>query len=247
MGLFSGLFKSKPKAEQPMRWDMHNHILFGIDDGSKSLDYSLLMAERFIRNGYSKIIATPHIMGDYYPNNREIIEEKMRLLNLALKERDMPLELGCAAEYYMDEFFLEKVKEGGDILCFNGKHVLVETSFMNRPVFFKQVLFDIRTKGYMPVLAHPERYIYLQENYSEVEDLVQSGVKLQINLLSLGGYYSPNAKKLAQWLIKNGHYSYFGTDAHSTEHLDIIQEVYGSKLFSSIDFSKVENAGALAE
>ncbi len=247
MGLFSGLFKSRQTAEQPMAWDMHNHILFGIDDGSKSIDYSLLMAERFIRNGYSKIIATPHIMSDYYPNNREIIEEKMRLLDLALKERELPLELKCAAEYYMDEFFLEKVRADGDILCFNGKHVLVETSFMNRPVFFRQVLFEIRTKGYIPVLAHPERYIYLQENYNEVEELVQSGVKLQINLLSLGGYYSPNAKKLAQWLIKNGHYSFFGTDAHSTEHLDIIQEVYSSKLFSSIDFSKVENTGVLAD
>lgn len=245
MGLFSGLFKSKAVQEQPMGWDMHSHILFGIDDGSKSLDYSLLMAERFIRNGYSKIIATPHIMSDYYPNNRAIIEDKMQQLNLALKERDLPLELGCAAEYYMDEYFLEKVRSDGDLMTFNGKHVLVETSFMNRPVFFRQVLFEIRTKGYIPVLAHPERYIYLQEHYSEVEELVQSGVKLQINLLSLGGYYSPNAKKLAQWLIKNGHYSYFGTDAHSTEHLDLIQEVYQSKLFSSIDFSKVENTGQL--
>lgn len=241
MGLFSGLFKAKSVHQQPLTWDMHNHILFGIDDGSKSLDYSLLMAERFIRNGYSRIIATPHIMSDYYPNNRSIIEEKMGLLDLALKERDMPLTLECAAEYYMDEFFLETVRTDGDILSFNGKHVLVETSFMNRPVFFRQVLFEIRTKGYIPVLAHPERYIYLQEHYEDVEELVQSGVKLQINLLSLGGYYSPNAKKLAQWLIKNGHYSYFGTDAHSTEHLDIIQEVYQSKLFDSIDFSKVEN------
>jgi tyrosine-protein phosphatase YwqE len=180
-------------------------------------------------------------MSDYYPNNRSIIEEKMGLLDIALKERDMPLTLECAAEYYMDEFFLETVRNDGDILSFNGKHVLVETSFMNRPVFFRQVLFEIRTKGYIPVLAHPERYIYLQEHYEEVEELVQSGIKLQINLLSLGGYYSPNAKKLAQWLIKNGHYSYFGTDAHSTEHLDIIQEVYKSKLFDSIDFSKVEN------
>lgn len=245
MGFLSGLFSTKKLALQPMTWDMHNHILFGIDDGSKSLDYSLKMAERFIRNGYSKIIATPHIMGDYYPNNREIIEAKMQALNLALKERDLPLELGCAAEYYMDEYFLDTVRNNGDILSFNNQHVLIETSFMNRPVFFNQLLFEIRTKGYMPVLAHPERYIYLQENYSEVETLVKSGIKLQINLLSLGGYYSPNAKKLAQWLIKNGYYSFFGTDAHTTEHLDLIQEVYQSKLFGSIDFSKVENATEL--
>lgn len=242
MGLFGQLFKSKKAFTQPMSWDMHNHILFGIDDGSKSLDYSLLMAERFVRNGYSKIIATPHIMSDYYPNNRVIIEDKMQQLSMAIKEREIPLQIECAAEYYIDEFFLEKVRTKGDILSFNGNHVLVETSFMNRPVFFKQVLFEIRTLGFVPVLAHPERYIYLQEHYEEAEELIQSGVKLQINLLSLAGYYSPNAKKMAQWLIKNGHYSFFGTDAHSTDHLDVIQEVYTSKLFESIDFSKVENA-----
>lgn len=241
MGFLDRVFGKKKEASSPLKWDMHNHILFGIDDGSKSLDYSLLMAEKFVRNGYSKIIATPHIMSDYYPNNREIIEEKMRLLDFSLKAHDIPLELECAAEYYMDEFFLEKVRSGGDIMSFHNKHVLVETSFMNRPVFFKQIMFEIRTKGYTPVLAHPERYIYFQEKYEEVEELVQTGVKLQINLLSLAGYYSPNSKKLAQWLIKNGYYSFLGTDAHSTDHLDIVNEVYSSKLFNSIDFDKVEN------
>lgn len=242
MGLFGNLFKAKKDITQPMSWDMHNHILFGIDDGSKSIDYSLQMAERFVRNGYSRIIATPHIMSDYYPNNRAIIEDRMQQLQMAINTHEIPLQLECAAEYYIDEFFLEKVRTKDDILSFNGNHVLVETSFMNRPVFFKQVLFEIRTLGYIPVLAHPERYIYMQENYEEAEELVQSGVKLQINLLSLAGYYSPNAKKFAQWLIKSGHYSFFGTDAHSNDHLDLIQEVYASKTFESIDFTKVENA-----
>ncbi|MCC6817868.1 MAG: capsular biosynthesis protein [Bacteroidia bacterium] len=241
MGFLSRFFKSETSIESPLKWDMHSHILFGIDDGSKSLDYSLLMAERFIRNGYSKIIATPHIMGDYYPNNRVIIEEKLNHLNLALKEHDLPLEVHAAAEYYMDEFFLEKVRSKEDLLTFHDNHILVETSFMNRPVFFKQLFFEIRTLGLNPILAHPERYIYFQENYEDIEEIVQSGVKMQINLLSLSGYYSPGAKKLAQWLIKQGYYDFLGTDAHSNDHLDLIQEVYKSKIFNSIDFDKVEN------
>jgi tyrosine-protein phosphatase YwqE len=126
-------------------------------------------------------------------------------------------------------------------MVFNGNHILVETSFMNRPVFFKQLFFELRTLGLSPILAHPERYIYFQEKYDEIEEIVQSGVKMQINLLSLTGYYSPGAKKLAQWLIKNGYYDFLGTDAHSTDHLDLIQEVYKTKLFESIDFDKVEN------
>lgn len=242
MGLFSKLFKSSQILPFPLEWDMHSHILFGIDDGSKSLDYSVLMAEKFVRNGYKKVIATPHIMSDYYPNNRTIIEEKLNLLSLALKEKEIPLELEAAAEYYMDEFFLDSIRSKGDLLTFNGKHILVETSFMNRPVFFKQLFFELRTLGLSPVLAHPERYIYLQEKYDEVEELIQSGVKMQINLLSLAGYYSPGAKKLAQWLIKNGYYNFLGTDAHSTDHLDLAQEVCSSKIFDTIDFSKVENS-----
>ncbi len=241
MGFFGNLFKSGKSADSPLKWDMHNHILFGIDDGSKSLDYSLLMAERFVRNGYHKIIATPHIMSDYYPNNRQIIEERLNLLRIALKEKEIPLEVEAAAEYYMDEFFLEKVRSKEQLMVFNGNHILVETSFMNRPVFFKQLFFELRTLGLSPILAHPERYIYFQEKYDEIEEIVQSGVKMQINLLSLTGYYSPGAKKLAQWLIKNGYYDFLGTDAHSTDHLDLIQEVYKTKLFESIDFDKVEN------
>lgn len=242
MGFFDRLFKSGKSVESPLHWDMHSHILFGIDDGSKSLDNSLLMAERFVRNGYSRIITTPHIMSDYYPNDRGIIEDRLNQLNMAINSRDLPLKVAAAAEYYMDEFFLEKVRSKGDLLTFHNKHILVETSFMNRPVFFKQLLFEIRTLGLTPVLAHPERYIYFQENPEDIEEIVQSGVKMQINLLSLSGYYSPGAKKLAQWLIKSGYYDFLGTDAHSIDHLDLVQEVFKSKLFNSIDFSKVENA-----
>ena len=121
-------------------------------------------------------------------------------------------------------------------------HVLLETSFMNKPVFFNQLLFEVKTAGYMPVLAHPERYIYLQDDYEEAERILDIGVKFQINLMSLASYYSPMAKKFSQWLIKNGHYHFLGTDAHSINHLKVVKEVLGSKLFSQIDFNKVENA-----
>lgn len=242
MGIFSNLFGSKKPFNNPLKWDMHNHILFGIDDGSKSLDYSLRMAEIFVSKGYKKVIATPHIMSDYYPNTPEIIREKLSMLQMALKEASIDLETGCAAEYYMDEYFLDKVRSGDELLSFHGNHVLVETSFMNKPVFFDQLLFEMRTKGFQPVLAHPERYVYFHGNYEAIEQLSQTGVKLQINLLSLIGHYSPNVKKLAQWMIKEGHYNFLGTDAHSVDHLEMLQDVMSTKLFDSIDFDRVENA-----
>ncbi len=242
MGLISQFFSKNTKVENPLQWDMHNHILFGIDDGSKTLENSLLMARRFVDLGYSKVIATPHIMSNYYPNNRETISEKRDLLNQALIENQIPLELEFAAEYYIDEYFLEKLMNREPLLTFNGNHVLVETSFLNRPVFFSKIMFELRTLGYIPVFAHPERYIYFHENYSQIDEVLELGVKLQINLLSLVGFYSPMVKKMAHWMVQNDKYNFLGTDAHNLDQMKVLTEVYQSKIFSKIDFTRVENS-----
>jgi protein-tyrosine phosphatase len=247
MGIFDFLKSKKEAIKNPIEWDMHNHILFGIDDGSKSIEYSIEMAKIYLEFGYTALIASPHIMSDYYPNNRASIEAKAIALKAELEKQNLPLKLGFAAEYYMDEFFLEQVRSNKDLLTFYGNHILVETSFMNKPVFFDQLFFELRTKNIQPILAHPERYVYLQENYELVETLLQSGIKLQINLLSLDGYYSPRAKKLAQWLIKNNYYHFLGTDAHSTDHLLRLNQVYQSKTFSEINFERVENCSPFTQ
>ncbi|MDI1235622.1 MAG: capsular biosynthesis protein [bacterium] len=242
MGFLDRFFSKKASSISPLKWDMHNHILFGIDDGSKTIENSLIMANYFVDLGYSKIIATPHIMANYYENTPEIIGEKRNLLNAAFSSNGIPLEIDFAAEYYMDEYFLDRVKNREKLMTFDKEYVLVETSFLNKPIFFTELVFDLRTQGYSPVFAHPERYVYLQNNYEQVEKILETGIKFQINLLSLIGYYSPGAKKLAQWLIQNGHYSFLGTDAHSVNHLELNTEVLQSKLFNKIDFTKVINS-----
>lgn len=241
MGFFDQFFSKKVNHSNPLKWDMHNHILFGIDDGSKTIENSIVMAKKFVDLGYSKIIATPHVMTNYYENTPEIVSEKKDLLNEAFKSNGIPLSIEFAAEYYIDEYFLDKVKNREPLMKFNNEFVLVETSFLNMPIFFTELVFDLRTQGYTPIFAHPERYVYLQNNYEQIEKILETGIKFQINLLSLLGYYSPNAKKLAQWLIQNGHYSFLGTDAHSINHLELTTEVFQSKIFNKIDFTKVIN------
>src|SRR5690606_38988622 len=139
-----------------------------------------LMFDKFMHLGYQQITATPHIMRDFYPNTPETISEAKNLLNSSEKVREKGIEINAAAEYYMDEYLLEMVKNKENLLTVRDNMVLVETSFMNKPVFFEQLLFDMKTAGYQPILAHPERYIYLQENYELAEQIMQSGVKLQI-------------------------------------------------------------------
>lgn len=241
MGFLNGLFSKKESFANPIIWDMHNHILFGIDDGSKTIENSLLMARQFVDMGYTEVIATPHIMSNYYPNDKGIIEGRANLLKDALLQNGIPLELKFAAEYYIDEYFLEKVSNKEPLLTFRDNHVLVETSFLNKPVFFSKILFELRTQNYIPVFAHPERYIYFHENYAELEEIMELGVKLQINLLSLIGYYSPMVRKMASWMVQHGNYHLLGTDAHNLDQMNLLKDVYKSKIFNKIDFTKVDN------
>ncbi|MES2618602.1 MAG: CpsB/CapC family capsule biosynthesis tyrosine phosphatase [Bacteroidota bacterium] len=243
MTWLNNLFSSKAETIQnPIEWDMHNHLLFGIDDGSKTIEQSLEMARKFVDLGYKKTISTPHVMFPYYPNDATIVRGKLAELQKALVENDIALETECAAEYYMDEVFLEKIRNKESLLTFNGNHLLIETSFLNQPVFFSQLMFEVKTQGYLPVYAHPERYVYLQKDYELIEKIADDGLLFQINLLSLSGYYSPQAKKLAEWMIEHGYYHFLGTDAHHIKHLNSLDEVFKSKSFNKIDFGKVINA-----
>jgi protein-tyrosine phosphatase len=226
-----------------LSWDMHNHVLPMIDDGSKSIEHSLLMMEAFYKLGYHKIIVTPHIIDGYYSNTPETISAKFNELNDNISSQEYSVVLDeYAAEYMVDDSFYNQFLSNQKFLTFNGKHLLLETPFLNQPLFFGQMIFELQNKGYIPVFAHPERYIYLHENYEEAERLFDSGIKFQINLLSLIGFYSPNVLKFCKWLIEKGYYHLLGTDAHKLVQLELLNKVASSKLFNKIDFTKVENA-----
>jgi protein-tyrosine phosphatase len=237
-----GLFKSNNNAVNVLDWDMHSHVLSAIDDGAQTIEDSLDMLDLFVKLKYKKIIVTPHIMQEYYQNTREIIEDKCNELRKIISEKQLPIDIDFAAEYMMDLGLMNKIANNEDLLVFNGKHVLIETPFLNKPVFFEKVIFDLLSKNYQPVLAHPERYVYLHQNPEIAESMINSGLKFQLNLLSLVGYYSPDVKKFASWLINKGYYSLLGSDAHKVSHIDKLDEVFKSKIFNKIDFTKVENA-----
>lgn len=237
MGFFSFLLKSNQadsEQKEPIQVDMHSHFLPGIDDGATNLEESLKLLAAFEKRGYRKVITTPHIIQDLYANTPETILPVLEKVRAAWKETGSSMEIEAAAEYFIDDRFIEMLEEGQPLLTLKDKLVLVETGFLNEPAYLREVLFKMRLKGYKPVLAHPERYLYLQTKREKVEELFDSGVYLQLNTMSLGGYYGPPALKLAEWMIEQGFVHFLGSDCHRTKHLEPLEKAYQSKPFKKL-------------
>ena len=206
-----------------LKTDMHSHLLPGIDDGSPDMATSLKLITGMAELGYSKLITTPHIMWDMYKNNRESILQKLELLRKAVLSENIPVEIHAAAEYFLDDHVWGLLKKNEPLLPISGNMVLVEFSLAYPSHSLKDILFDMQMQGYQPVIAHPERYIYLQQNkefYGELKDI---GCLFQLNILALGGHYGKSVQELAQYLIKNKYYDLAGTDLHHAGHLQALQ------------------------
>ena len=171
--------------------------------------------------GFKKIITTPHIYQEYYPNTSERLLAGLDTLRLALVENNINIEIECAAEYYMDETF-ELLLEKKELLVFGDNHVLVEMSFFQEVIKLEEYLFKMQINGYRPILAHPERYVYYIKNFKRLEELKIRGCKFQLNLLSLIGYYGKDVKELALRLLESNLYDFIGTDTHKIEHVKIL-------------------------
>jgi protein-tyrosine phosphatase len=202
--------------------DMHSHLLPGIDDGSSSMEESVEMIRTFAELGYTRLITTPHIMGDFYRNTPAIIRQKLEEVRVAVQEAGLSIQLDAAAEYYLDEQFIEKINRNEPLLTFGDRYLLFETPFINEPSRLQDCIFLLKAAGYQPVLAHPERYAYLYNNFNRLEEIVAAGALLQINTLSFGGYYSQQAQKIAEKIVQAGLVNFLGTDCHKPKHLEAL-------------------------
>lgn len=220
---FNRLKTSQQSIGEQLKTDYHAHWLPGIDDGAKTMSDTLEMLRHFEGLGYQKLVATPHIMCDLYPNTPEIIRVRLEEVKIAAQKAGINLILEAAAEYMLDEGFNDHLDKG-EILCIKKNWVLVEQSTLNASPGVTNTLFKLQIKGYQPVIAHPERYGYLQTaRLDKFKDLKHSGCMLQLNALSLTGYYGKPTQQLAEALLKNKLYSLVGTDAHHIKHLEKLQ------------------------
>ena len=214
---FTFFFKKKKQNLLHNFVDFHNHILPGIDDGSKSIAQSLMMLDIYQDLGVEAVIASPHIYKDLYPNTPESISKSFENLSPKAIKKNVQMK-GYAAEYLVDEFFLENLKNNTPMLCCFDRHVLIEIPFIGRLKILEEALFAMQNAGYTAILAHPERYAAIHKT-ADLENLKIRGAKMQLNALSLKGYYGPEArKKASEWLVKN-QYEFVGTDAHNEQQL----------------------------
>ena len=195
--------------------DHHSHILPGVDDGVKKMEVSLKVLERYEQLGIAEVWCTPHVMEDI-PNTTEGLKARFAELCEAYQG---PIKLHLAAEYMMDALFEERLEQG-DLLKLgdDGNQLLVETSYFTPPMDMDKILLRIKQRGLYPVLAHPERYVYMnKERYTELKD---KGIRFQLNLSSLAGAYGSEAKDKALWILKKEYYNLVGSDLHSLRNAD---------------------------
>ncbi len=201
--------------------DYHSHILPGVDDGVQIMEESLEILHLYEGLGVKTVWCTPHIMEDI-PNTTDCLKGRFTELQNAYSGN---IRLHLAAEYMLDTLFEERL-ESNDLLPLGekGDHLLVETSYFNPPMGLQNILSRIKEKGYYPVLAHPERYVYMEEeDYKRLRDM---GMKFQLNIPSLTGTYGNRVMKKAEWLYRNGFCDFYGSDTH---RLNIIEGIIKTK------------------
>jgi tyrosine-protein phosphatase YwqE len=208
--------------------DMHSHLLPGIDDGVESYDEAIEVIKEMVFAGYRKIITTPHIMSDGYPNTSKDILSKFKTLKKNVDGLEIDVDLGVAAEYYVDAHF-EELLDKDDILTIDEDKILIEFSYLNKPLNYKKILIKLFEKGYRPILAHPERYVFLQNNKNGFNELKEMGVEFQLNMFSLVGAYDRASQHHGRRLIQKGMIDYIGTDIHRSHQLKLFKRSLGSR------------------
>lgn len=230
-----GFFRKKSNKSRNLFFntDIHNHLVPGVDDGSRSPEMSVELINRMMSWGITRIITTPHVTEDTFENTPDVIAGAYSRLTAALSKENIRIDISHSAEYRIDSFFIEQLK-AGNITSLKDNYLLVENSYIQEPWELDKVLFDLRLKGYIPVLAHPERYIYYHNKLARYKELHRAGILFQTNILSFAGYYGKNEKKTAEFLLDNDMIDFLGTDMHNHRHADSIDQFLATKEYDNL-------------
>ena len=227
--------------------DIHNHILPGVDDGSKTIEESIKLIKYLKSLGIYDIVLTSHyIKGTKYEFNTLVRNNILRELKQALNDSEINLYLGN--EVYLGDEVIDLYQKH-EISTINGsKYMLVELQLSSYSKSFPNILCELDNYGIVPIIAHPERYRFIQKNKNRINELLEFNSLLQINVDSLIGKYGSKAKKTAKWLLKNNLVQFVGTDTHHIEHSRHLKKAYkklkrlvGEKKFQELTYYNPRN------
>jgi tyrosine-protein phosphatase YwqE len=229
--LLNNIFKKKAILSS-IATDIHSHLIPSIDDGSQSIETSLELIKDLQKAGYKRLITTPHNLHPKFGNNCDAISCGLVKLQDACVKADLDIEITASCEYYYGLKFLEHIRN--DNLLHINKFVLFEFSYQHEPNNLEETIYELKSRGYKPLLAHPERYIYWHNKLERYEYLKNLGVYFQLNLNSLIGYYSAPVQKVAKHLSQKGFVDFIGSDTHHHTHTNSLLKVFKDKNYNEL-------------
>lgn len=197
--------------------DFHSHILPNIDDGAKSIEESINLIKEAEEVGFTDIILTSHYLEDYYEAD---VEERNNLIS-KLKKNINNINIHIGNEIYITENIIDLIKENKASTINDSRYVLFELPMNNNVLYLKEVVFSLIENDFIPIIAHPERYSFVQKNPNMLLELIEMGVLFQGNYASIIGYYGKDAQKTIKLLLKNNMIHFFGTDVHKANTIYI--------------------------
>jgi len=217
-----------------LKVDIHSHLLPGIDDGAENIPHSIELTSGLKHLGFSKLITTPHIRSDMFKNTADIIRFQLDRVQEELKIKNIDISLQAAAEYYLDDYVLELLKKKEPLLTVKDNMVLVEFSILHQALNMRELIFELQMAGYKPIIAHPERYIYLHRKYDLLHEFKENGCLFQLNLLSASLSRGKILTEMVNYFIDHDFYDFAGTDAHHLGHLRRLQNMKVSNKVSDL-------------
>jgi tyrosine-protein phosphatase YwqE len=237
MGLFSWLKKDNDSSNKVdfslLHTDIHSHLIPGIDDGSPDMETSIALLKELESLGFKKVITTPHVKAEYFPNDVNRLDELCAELKRAARFEGLQIRIEVGAEHLLDDGVYERINNGL-FKTFGDNYLLIELPFLDPPFGLDGYIFELQLAGYKPILAHPERYLYWFNDFNRFVKLKDSGVLFQANILSFGNYYGKDTYNLVKKLTDNNMIELLGTDTHSQVHIEAIRKASSSNLLKKL-------------
>lgn len=229
----TALFNKTRSQQTTLKTDLHSHLIPGIDDGAKTMEESMTLIRALKSLGYDRLITTPHIMSHRYPNTSGTILRGLDRVREAVQKEKIDVTIDAASEYYLDEHLMTLIAKK-DILTFSNSEMLFEMSYVIAPPDLKSIVKRMQDSGFNPVLAHPERYLFLHDSIEHYAELKNLGVRFQVNINSLGGYYSKPVQRTARKIMQEGWIDYLGSDTHHMRQINALTNTLRSNIVQQV-------------